>query len=73
MQENIIRQLIKVEQGRLKIAVAWEKEKKIPNPETSVIINSILKLDEKLNCAEEIKEIGKPKIDLSYNLDKYKN
>lgn len=57
MQENIIKQLIEAEQDRLKIAMEWEKEKGIPNPETSVIIQSIYKMAERLDDITGAKDI----------------
>ena len=58
--------LLKVQQERLKIALAWEKKKKIPNPETSSIIESIIKLQghgkesqkESREATKEVKRFG---------------
>lgn len=41
----MISDLLKTQKERLKIALKWEKEKGIPNPETSNIIDSIIKLE----------------------------
>ena len=38
--------LLKIQEERLSIALAWEKDKGIPNPETSAIIKSIEELKE---------------------------
>lgn len=75
MQENIIKQLIKAEQSRLKIAMDWEKEKGIPNPETSVIIQSIYKMSERLDDLTGAKDIRNmnDKQQIKYGLNNYED
>jgi hypothetical protein len=55
MKENTTLQtLLNIELQRLQIATAFEKEKKIVFPETSMIIRDILRIEEKLKIKEVI-------------------
>lgn len=41
-----MKSLLEIQEERLEIALKWERDKGIPNPETQAIIETIIKLKE---------------------------
>jgi hypothetical protein len=61
MGNNKLQELLDIELERLKLAVAFEKEKKIVFPETTQIVRDILKIEDRIKLSKVSKVKNTPK------------